>query len=177
MGAHIWAPEIHFIDGKWYVYFAAGSTSDVWAIRMYVLEGTGANPLTARGPSAAGSCTPWDTFSLDATTFVANGTRYLSWAQSEPGIANSNLFIARHVQPVDDHRRGHADLAPTLEWETPRLRGQRGSGGDPAQRPGLPDVLGQRHRRELLPGAADRVRVGQPAQRLVLGQDPRSRSS
>jgi GH43 family beta-xylosidase len=25
MGAHIWAPEIHFIDGKWYVYFAAGA--------------------------------------------------------------------------------------------------------------------------------------------------------
>ena len=24
MGAHIWAPEIHFIDGRWYVYFAAG---------------------------------------------------------------------------------------------------------------------------------------------------------
>ena len=24
MGSHIWAPEIHRIDGKWYVYFAAG---------------------------------------------------------------------------------------------------------------------------------------------------------
>src|SRR3712207_2671079 len=24
MAAHIWAPEIHFINNKWYVYFAAG---------------------------------------------------------------------------------------------------------------------------------------------------------
>src|SRR4051812_42502861 len=24
MGAHIWAPEIHHIDGKWYIYFTAG---------------------------------------------------------------------------------------------------------------------------------------------------------
>ena len=24
MGAHIWAPEIHRIDGKWYIYFTAG---------------------------------------------------------------------------------------------------------------------------------------------------------
>ena len=24
MGAHIWAPEIHFINGRWYIYFAAG---------------------------------------------------------------------------------------------------------------------------------------------------------
>src|SRR5690606_16171106 len=34
MGAHIWAPEIHFIDGKWYVYFAAGETKRIWNIRM-----------------------------------------------------------------------------------------------------------------------------------------------
>ncbi|WP_279484929.1 hypothetical protein [Actinomadura sp. GC306] len=26
--------------------------------------------------------TPWDTFSMDATTFTHNGTRYLVWAQS-----------------------------------------------------------------------------------------------
>src|SRR5690625_2537277 len=25
MSSHIWAPEIHFIDGKWYIHFAAGA--------------------------------------------------------------------------------------------------------------------------------------------------------
>src|SRR5690625_2994297 len=35
--AHIWAPEIHFIDGKWYVYFAA-SAGDMEEQRMYVIE-------------------------------------------------------------------------------------------------------------------------------------------
>src|SRR3954465_2417115 len=30
MANHIWAPELHFIDGKWYVYFAAGRSSDQW---------------------------------------------------------------------------------------------------------------------------------------------------
>jgi len=45
MGAHIWAPEIHFIDGKWYVYFAAGRSDAIWEIRMYVLENDSANPL------------------------------------------------------------------------------------------------------------------------------------
>ena len=25
MGSHIWAPELHFIDGRWFIYFAAGS--------------------------------------------------------------------------------------------------------------------------------------------------------
>src|SRR4029079_16670482 len=38
MGSHIWAPEIHCIDGKWYIYFAAGAAEKIWDIRIYVLE-------------------------------------------------------------------------------------------------------------------------------------------
>ena len=38
MGAHIWAPEMHHIDGKWYIYFTAGRSDAVWEIRLYVLE-------------------------------------------------------------------------------------------------------------------------------------------
>jgi hypothetical protein len=47
MGSHIWAPELHFIDGKWYIYFAAGGAEkdQVWNIRIYVLENAAANPL------------------------------------------------------------------------------------------------------------------------------------
>ena len=44
MSYHIWAPEIHHIDGKWYVHFAAGRAEDIWAIRMYVLECSDADP-------------------------------------------------------------------------------------------------------------------------------------
>ncbi|MEK8104600.1 family 43 glycosylhydrolase [Micromonospora sp. M12] len=73
MGAHIWAPEIHFINNRWYVYFAAGRTDDVWRIRMYVLESASANPLTGSWTERGRITTPWDTFSLDASTFVANG--------------------------------------------------------------------------------------------------------
>ena len=29
MGAHIWAPEIHHIDGAWYIYFASAPAEDV----------------------------------------------------------------------------------------------------------------------------------------------------
>lgn len=34
MGGHIWAPELHRIDGRWYVYFAAGDADDVFRVRM-----------------------------------------------------------------------------------------------------------------------------------------------
>ncbi|GIE95664.1 family 43 glycosylhydrolase [Paractinoplanes rishiriensis] len=118
MGAHIWAPEIHFIDGKWYVYFAAGATNNIWAIRMYVLEGTGSNPLTATWTERGQIRTAWETFSLDASTFVANGVRYLIWAQSEPGIAtNSNIYIARMTNPWTITGTPVRLAVPTLDWE------------------------------------------------------------
>ncbi|MFI6733306.1 family 43 glycosylhydrolase [Nonomuraea sp. NPDC050451] len=120
MGAHIWAPEIHFINGKWYVYFAAGRADDVWRIRMYVLESSAANPLTGSWAERGHIATPWDTFSLDATTFVANGVRYLLWAQQEPGIAtNSNLYIARMgANPWTITGATTRLTVPTLAWET-----------------------------------------------------------
>ncbi len=37
MSEHIWAPELHYLDGKWYLYFAAGEAEDIWAIRPFVL--------------------------------------------------------------------------------------------------------------------------------------------
>lgn len=120
MGAHIWAPEIHFINGKWYVYFAAGRADDVWRIRMYVLENAAANPLTGSWTERGRIVTPWDTFSLDATTFVAGGVRYLLWAQQEPGIAtNSNLYLARMgADPWTITGPVTRLTVPTLAWET-----------------------------------------------------------
>ncbi|MEU8380498.1 family 43 glycosylhydrolase [Streptosporangium sp. NPDC048865] len=120
MGAHIWAPEIHFINGKWYVYFAAGRADDVWRIRMYVLESSAANPLSGTWTERGRITTPWDTFSLDATTFVTNGVRYLLWAQQEPGIStNSNLYIARMgANPWTITGATTRLTVPTLAWET-----------------------------------------------------------
>ena len=45
MGAHIWAPEMHRVGGKWYIYFAAAPAEDVWAIRIWVLENANADPF------------------------------------------------------------------------------------------------------------------------------------
>ena len=74
MGSHIWAPELHWIDGAWYVYFAAGEagdeTADVWRIRMYVLENPSADPLAGTWTERGQIVTPIDSFSLEATVFT-----------------------------------------------------------------------------------------------------------
>jgi GH43 family beta-xylosidase len=129
MAAHIWAPELHFINNRWYIYFAAGRSDDVWRIRMWVLENTSANPLTGSWTERGRISTAWDTFSLDATTFVHNGIRYLVWAQSEPGInTNSNLYIARMgANPWQITGASVRLSVPTLAWETRGFRVNEGA--------------------------------------------------
>ncbi|MFY1593530.1 family 43 glycosylhydrolase [Micromonospora sp. WMMD737] len=124
MGAHIWAPEIHFINGRWYVYFAAGRTDDVWRIRMYVLENASPDPRTGSWTERGRITTPWDTFSLDASTFVANGVRYLTWAQQEPGVStNSNVYLARMGgNPWQITGTVTRLVVPTYDWETRGFR-------------------------------------------------------
>ncbi|RZM30841.1 MAG: alpha-N-arabinofuranosidase [Sphingomonas sp.] len=101
MAGHIWAPEIHQIDGRWYVYVAAGNGGDVFHIRTYVLQCDGKDPVTGKWSVLGQLETPWDTFTLDSTTFVHRGTRYLCWAQQEPGIeTNSNLYLAPLATPT-----------------------------------------------------------------------------
>src|SRR5438552_2969529 len=41
----IWAPELHFIRGKWYIYFAADSGTNA-SHRIWVLENASSDPLT-----------------------------------------------------------------------------------------------------------------------------------
>nr|WP_307544225.1 family 43 glycosylhydrolase [Streptomyces sp. V3I8] len=118
MGAHIWAPEIHHIGGKWYVYFAAGSTNDIWKIRPYVLETSAANPLTGTWTEKGRIALPLDTFSLDATTFTVGGTRYLSWAQNDPAVGDgTNIYLAKLSNPWTVSGSPVMISRPTHAWE------------------------------------------------------------
>ncbi|KAK4661105.1 uncharacterized protein QC763_001360 [Podospora pseudopauciseta] len=114
----VWAPEIHFIDGKWYIYVALGVANE-WRIRAYVLEASGANPLTSTWIEKGIIKTNWDTFSLDATTFTVNSTRYLVWAQQDPSRSgeNSSLFIAPLQNPWTIRGTAVAISHPDLAWE------------------------------------------------------------
>lgn len=99
LSANIWAPEIHRMDGKWYIYFAAARTTEtkegLFDHRMYVLENDSDNPLEGEWTEKGQLRTGWESFSLDATRFEHRGVHYLVWAQKDPSIpGNSNLYIA-----------------------------------------------------------------------------------
>jgi GH43 family beta-xylosidase len=118
MSHHIWAPELHRIDGRWYIYFAAGRADAIWNIRMYVLENSADNPIEGEWTEKGQIQTAWDTFSLDATTFVHRGVRYLVWAQKDPQIrGNTNLYIARMDTPWSILQPQVMLTQPEFEWE------------------------------------------------------------
>ncbi|PHP19008.1 arabinofuranosidase [Sphingobium sp. IP1] len=117
----IWAPELHQIDGKWYMYFAAGPSGggdDVFRIRTYAVVCDGADPMTGKWSVLGEFQAPWDSFNLDSTSFVHKGVRYFAWAQKEPGInTNSNLYIAKLESPLKLAGKATRLTVPTLDWE------------------------------------------------------------
>lgn len=101
MSKHIWAPEIHFLYGKWYIYYAGGEMEAEWEIRPYVLECQGDDPMTdewiekGKMRRAADDEFSFEAFSLDATVFENKGRWYYIWAE-KVGVGKqiSNLYIA-----------------------------------------------------------------------------------
>lgn len=126
MGSHIWAPELHWIDGAWYVYFAAGEagdrTADVWRIRMYVLSNPSPDPREGTWTERGRILTPIDSFSLDATVVEA-GRRYLCWAQHNPELpeTNTSLYLAELANPWTLAGEAVEISRPELAWETIRF--------------------------------------------------------
>jgi GH43 family beta-xylosidase len=121
MSGFLWAPELHRIDDRWIMYFAAGPSgggADVFRIRTYAVVCDGPDPMTGTWSVLGQLETPWDSFNLDSTSFVHRGTRYLAWAQSEPGIeTNSNLYLAPLATPLTLAAKPARLSVPTLDWE------------------------------------------------------------
>lgn len=124
MSFHIWAPEIHYIDGRWFVYFAAGEKEDIWKIRPYILECEGQDPMTDAWKEC-GPMKPADedefsfrAFSLDATTFEHKGERYSIWAE-KVGVGRqiSNLYIAKMENPYKLKTVQVLLTTPDYDWE------------------------------------------------------------
>jgi len=105
-----WAPELHEINGKLYIFLAIGGAwNQVQSSIMELKEG--GNPLVAadwkeavRVTRADGSNLYDDGITLDMTCFEQEGTYYVCWAQRVIGSPNgtSDLWIAT-IDPDDPY--------------------------------------------------------------------------
>ncbi|MFD1804113.1 family 43 glycosylhydrolase [Mixta tenebrionis] len=120
--ALIWAPEIHYINGQWVIYFAAAPSREIKAglfqHRMYALTCDDADPLSGRWEDRGRIQTPLDSFSLDATTFQHQDKQWYLWAQKDPAIpGNSNLYLAELENPWTLKGKPVMLSRPEYEWE------------------------------------------------------------
>lgn len=122
----IWAPEIHFIKNKWYIYYAASHTTEfdkngMFQHRMFCIECDVTDPMVSednwleRGQVK----TPMNSFALDATVFEQKNKLYYVWAQKDINIeGNSNLYIAEMLNPWTIKGTPVMLSKPEYEWET-----------------------------------------------------------
>jgi GH43 family beta-xylosidase len=88
----IWAPELHFINGRWFIYYAADDGNNAHH-RMWVLESEDADPL---GPYICRGCLPTQGWAIDGTPLVLEDGRIFFLWSGWPGRRNGqqNLNIA-----------------------------------------------------------------------------------
>lgn len=119
---HLWAPEIHMIQGRWYIYYTATiSDESSWRIRPHCLECSGMDPMedpwVEKGPirtTVEGDIAFTD-FSLDHTYFHHNGVDYFLWAQKTNNI--SDIFIAKLENPWTICTPSVKLTTPEYNWE------------------------------------------------------------
>lgn len=118
MGAHIWAPELHRIDGVWYVYFAAGRSDNIWDIKIWVLTNKSKDPMEGEWEEAGQVKTKTNGFALDATTFEHQGKRYLMWAESVLEDDNgTGLVLSELKNPLELTGPEVLLTKPEYSWE------------------------------------------------------------
>lgn len=113
----IWAPEIHFLQGKWYVYFAADSGSNVQH-RLWVIENASADPFQGQWVMKGKLSTPDDKWSIDGSVFEYKNSFYLIWSGWEGDVnGQQNIYLAKMKNPWTVEGKRVQISAPIYEWE------------------------------------------------------------
>ncbi|GGL08283.1 glycoside hydrolase family 43 protein [Mangrovihabitans endophyticus] len=108
----IWAPEIHFDGGRYYIYFSGGRGS---AHRMYVISSAAADSGYTGETKVS---LPDDKWAIDGTMFHFNGDRWFVWS-GWAGDTNveQNLYIARMSSPSASTGARYVISQPRESWE------------------------------------------------------------
>lgn len=113
----LWAPEVMFLRGKWYAYFAAdaGNNNDH---RMYVLENASADPMEGEWVFKGQITDATNKWAIDGDVIEHKGKLYMIWSGWE-GDANGKqeIFIAKLKNPWTVEGARVKVSSPKFEWE------------------------------------------------------------
>jgi GH43 family beta-xylosidase len=117
----LWAPEIHYLDNKWYIYFAADEGNNLHH-RMWVIENANADPFEGEWVMKGKLTDPGDHWAIDLTVIDYKGKRYAAWSGWENyNNEQQNIYIAE-LDSAWSMKGDRVLLSePKYEWE---LHGQ-----------------------------------------------------
>jgi GH43 family beta-xylosidase len=103
--AEVWAPELHYVRGAWYIYYAASNGQNA-NHRMGVLRSLGEDPQGAyenlgqmyTGDDLAGRTN--NRWAIDGTVLELNQQLYFLWSGWEDERDIQHLYIARMSDPA-----------------------------------------------------------------------------
>jgi GH43 family beta-xylosidase len=113
----LWAPEIHFIQNKWYIYFAADNGRNE-NHRMFVLENSSQDPTKGdwifKGKLGDSS----DKWAIDASVFEHNAQLYMIWSGWEGDVnGQQDIYISKMKNPWTLEGKRVRLSSPAYEWE------------------------------------------------------------
>lgn len=114
---NVWAPELHYINGAWYLYFSAGSSEpNTPNQRMWVIKNTSANPLEGSWSAPIKLKDANDRWAIDQTVANINGQLYIAWSEIASGHPQ-RIMIAKMRSPTVIQGTGVVISIPTYSWE------------------------------------------------------------
>ena len=113
----IWAPELHFLRGKWYVYFAADAGKNR-SHRLWVLQNSSPDPLQGNWVLKGELHAPSDKWAIDGSVFENRGKLYLVWS-GWAGDANGtqSIYLAQLKNPWTVEGKRVMISTPEHPWE------------------------------------------------------------
>ena len=125
----LWAPELHYINHKWYMYFAADDGSNDHH-RLYVIENPSPDPTLGEWTFKGQLNDESNKWAIDASVFENNGKLYMIWSGWE-GDTNGeqDIFIAEMKDPCTISSKRVRLSAPVYAWER---NGDLHDAGNPA---------------------------------------------
>ncbi len=113
----IWAPEIHYIQKKWYMYFSADD-GDNKNHRLYVLENSAQDPTEGEWVFKGQITDASNKWAIDGSLFEHRGKLYMIWSGWE-GNENGtqHIYIARLKDPLTVESSRVKISSPEHPWE------------------------------------------------------------
>lgn len=127
----IWAPELHRLDGKWYIYFAADDGQNE-NHRIYVIENSASDPLEGDWTFRGKVTDATDHWAIDASVFEDRGSKYMVWSGWEGTTdGEQRIYLAHLKNPWTIDSPRVTISYPKYPWEHV---------GDLPNRPSMPHV-------------------------------------